>query len=139
MAASFFAEFNVADASYTVLTCDYQLSQPTDPRGRPTAGVRSGLLRISLMGANYQVLTHWAINPFKAHDGEIVFKDAVGKVFKTLKFKQGYCVSYREIFTPNEGEAVAYSFDLGITASNVTLLADAWHDSQWLDWKFGNR
>lgn len=139
MPASFVAEFRVADASYTILTCDYQMSQPTDPRGRPTAGVRSGLLRVSLMGANYQVLTHWAINPFKAHDGEIVFKDRSGKTLKTLTFKQGYCVSYREIFMPFDGEAVAYSFDLGITAAKITLLGDALHDSQWLDWKFGSR
>ena len=139
MAASFSAEFFVSDARFTVITCDYQLSQPTDPRGRPTAGVRSGLLRISLMGANYQALTYWAIDPFTAYDGEIIFKDIVGKTFKTLTFKQGYCVSYREVFTPHNGEAVAYSFDLGITAAKVTLLGDTLHDNQWLDWKFGNR
>lgn len=139
MAASFYAELIVSGTSFKILTCDYQMSQPTDPRGRPTAGVRSGLLRVSLMGANYQVLTHWAINPFKAHDGEIAFKDQSGKLFKSLKFTQGYCVSYREYFTPFNGEAVAYSFDLGITAATITLLGDALHDNQWLDWKFGNR
>ncbi|MCX6216955.1 type VI secretion system tube protein TssD [Spirosoma sp.] len=141
MAASFSAEFILPDAgaSFRVLTCDYQLSQMTDQRGRPTAGVRSGLLRIAIMGANYQSLTHWAIDPFKAHDGSIVFKDLVGKTFKTITFTQGYCVSYREIFTPHDGEAVVYRFDLGITAAQVTLLGDTLHDNQWLDWKFGNR
>lgn len=138
MAASFYAEFVVSGTPFKILTCDYQMSQPTDPKGRPIAGVRSGLLRVSLRGENYQLLTHWAISPFKSHDGEIVFRDDDGKIFKTLKFTQGYCVSYREYFTPYEGEAVAYSFDLGITAATMTILGDTFQDNQWLDWKFGN-
>ncbi len=133
MAASFSAEFTVSGKTFNVLTCEYTLSQPTDPRGRPSAGVRSGLLRISLVGTEYAVLTEWAINPQKALNGHVVFRNLIGGTLKTLAFEKGYCVSYREIFTPHEGVTAAYTFDIGITAAKVHLNGTL-HDNQWLDW-----
>lgn len=134
MAASYSADFIVSTKTFTVLTCEYTLSQPTDPRGRASAGVRSGLIRISLVGTDYAVLTEWAIDPRKAHDGVVLFRDAKGGTLKTLKFDKGYCVSYREIFTPHEGVTSAYTFDIGITAAKIHLNGTL-HDNQWLDWK----
>ncbi|WP_288427508.1 type VI secretion system tube protein TssD [uncultured Spirosoma sp.] len=133
MAASFAADLLISGKTFTVLTCEYTLSQPTDPRGRPSAGVRSGLLRISLVGSDYAVLTEWAINPRKALNGQITFRNMGGQTLKTLSFEKGYCVSYREIFTPHEGVTAAYTFDIGITAAKV-LLNGTLHDNQWLDW-----
>ncbi len=134
MAASFSADLLVSGKTFTVLTCEYSLSQPTDPRGRPSAGVRSGLLRISIVGTDYAVLTEWAINPKKALDGKVSFHDDKGGTLKTLSFEKGYCVSYREIFTPHEGVTAAYTFDIGITAAKI-LLNGTLHDNQWLDWQ----
>lgn len=133
MAASFSADLLVSGKTFTVLTCEYTLSQPTDPRGRPSAGVRSGLLRITIVGTDYAVLTEWAINPRKALDGWLTFYDTKGATLKTLSFEKGYCVSYREIFTPHEGAMAAYTFDIGITASKINLNGTL-HDNQWLDW-----
>lgn len=137
MPASFSAEFHVSGRRFIVVTCEYQLSQPTDPRGRPTAGVRGGLIRLTVVGNTYQVLTNWAVDPFKALDGKIVFRNMDGAVFKTLSFEQAYCVSYREIFTPHDGLAAAYTFDLGLTAAKVSLNGTL-HDNQWLDWKWNS-
>lgn len=134
MAASFSADFIVANKTFTVLTCEYSLSQPTDPRGRPSAGVRSGLIRISIVGTDYTVLTEWAINPDKYHEGYVYFRNDIGGTLKTLRFEKGYCVSYREIFTPHEGVTAAYTFDIGITAAKIHLNGTL-HDNQWLDWK----
>lgn len=134
MAASFSSDLLVSGKTFTVLTCEYTLSQPTDPRGRPSAGVRSSLLRISLVGADYAVLTEWAINPRKVLNGKIIFRDTKGATLKTLSFEKAYCVSYREIFTPHDGTTAAYTFDIGITAAKI-LLNGTLHDSQWLDWQ----
>ena len=134
MAASYSADFIVSNKTFTVLTCEYTLSQPTDPRGRASAGVRSGLIRVSLVGTDYAVLTEWAINPKKYLDGEVFFRDDKGARLKALIFKKGYCVSYREIFTPHEGVTAAYTFDIGITAP-IIFLNGTLHDNQWLDWQ----
>lgn len=134
MAASFSSDFIVGGKTFTVLTCDYSLSQPTDPRGRPSAGVRGGLIRVTLTGNDYAVLTNWAVDPFKALDGEIRFRNMDGGTMKVVKFKQTYCVSYREIFTPHDGVTAAYSFDLGLTAAKL-FIGVTMHDNQWLDWK----
>lgn len=134
MAASYSAEFVVSGKVFTVLTCEYSLSQPTDSRGRASAGVRSGLIRISIVGTDYGVLTEWAINPKKSMSGNFIFRDLMGGTFKTLSFEKGYCVSYREIFTPHDGVAAAYTFDLGITAAKM-YMNGVLHDNQWLDWQ----
>ena len=134
MAASFSAELHVGNSIFTVLTCHYQLKQPTDPKGRPLAGVRSALIRVTLTGNNYQVLTSWAVDSFKALDGHIAFKNITGGTLKVLAFKQCYCVSYQESFVPQNGIDSAYKFDLGLTAAQV-YLDTTLHDNQWLDWK----
>ncbi len=122
-------------ASYRVLTCEYHFSQPTDPRGRPSAGVRSGLIRVSLVGNNYVPLTEWAIQPNKWYNGKLSFKDRKDGTLKVLDFEHCYCVSYREIFTPHDGIDSAYTFDLGLTAAKMHLNGML-HDNQWLDWRF---
>ena len=134
MAASYSADFTISNKTFIVLTCEYTLSQPTDARGRASAGVRSGLIRISLVGTDYAILTEWAINPRKFYDGVVLFRDGKGGKLKTLEFEKGYCVSYREIFTPHDGVTSAYTFDIGITAAKIRL-NDTLHDNQWLDWQ----
>ena len=135
MAASFAADFYVGSAPpFRVLTCEYHLTQPTDPKGRPSAGVRSGLIRISLVGNDFATLTRWAIEPDLAYNGKIVFRDITLQTLKTLTFEQCYCVSYREIFTPHDGIDSAYTFDLGLTAAKMELNGMQ-HDNQWLDWR----
>lgn len=136
MAASFAADFYVAGKipPYRVLTCEYHLTQPVDPKGRPSAGVRSGLIRVSLVGNDYATLTDWAIRPDLAYNGRIIFKDLTSQIMKVLTFEQCYCVSYREIFTPHHGIDSAYTFDLGLTAAKMELNGML-HDNQWLDWR----
>ena len=134
MAASFSAELHVSNSVFKVLTCRYHLNQPTDPKGRPLAGVRSVQVRITLTGNNYQALTSWAVDPFKALNGYIRFINSTGGTLKVLAFEQCYCVSYQESFVPQDGVDSAYKFDLGLTAAKLYLDATL-HDNQWLDWK----
>jgi len=134
VATSFSARLFVGGQSFRVLTCEYSLSQPTDPRGRASAGVRSGLLRISLLGSDYAMLTEWAVNPRKALDGEVAFYNDIGGTYKTLSFEKGYCVSYREMFSPHDGASASYMFDIGITAAKIDLNGTS-HDNQWIDWQ----
>lgn len=136
MAASFSTTFNVGGSNYVVNECSYNLTQPTDIRGRASAGARSGLITITVTGSDYQTLVEWAINPFKAYTGTITYLDMYKSTFKTVKFEQGYCVSYEEEFTPHSGGFASYTFHLGITAAKMHLNGTL-HDNMWMDWKFG--
>jgi hypothetical protein len=137
MAASFASTFHVPGMpAMTLMTCHYHFYQPDDVKGRPSAGVRSGLIRVTLLGTDDGTLASWGIDPLKAINGHIVFKDMDGGTLKTLYFYDTYCVEYRETFVSGAANA-AYTFELGLTARRINL-NNADHDSQWSDWKPGS-
>jgi hypothetical protein len=137
MAASFASTFHIPGMDpMTLMTCHYHFNQPDDVKGRPKAGVRSGLIKVTLLGSDNGTLASWGIDPEKAVDGHIVFKDMNGGTLKTLYFKETYCVEYREQFVSGATNA-AYSFELALTARRMNL-NNADHDNQWLDWKPGS-
>lgn len=134
MAASFATDLKLGKITYLVNQCHYTLSQPTDTRGRAAAGVRSGLIQITITGDDYQTLAEWGVNPLRALNGTLVYKDDIGATFKTVRFEQGYCVSYEEEFTPHTGLTPSYTFHLGVTAAKM-FLNETLHDNMWMDWK----
>ncbi|MBO0933312.1 type VI secretion system tube protein TssD [Fibrella aquatilis] len=129
MAAGISAKMTVGGTDYLLNTCTYQFYQPTDHLGRAKAGVRSGLIEITILGNNHDTLTTWAINPFKMFDGDITHLDNDKKTMKTVSFKKAYCVSYRETLIPNSA-GIAYQFELGISAAMITYNGVE-HDNQW--------
>ena len=134
MAASFASEFHLSQCPVlTVMRCSYSFFQPTNVKGRPKAGVRSGLIRITLLGADNGVLTNWATDPMKAAKGKIIFKDLTGGTLRTLYFEDTYCVDYVEDHAPGTS-GVAYVFELGLSARRITIDTTK-HDNMWLDWK----
>ncbi len=136
MAASFASEFHLSNCPVlVVMRCHYNFHQPTDVKGRPKAGVRSGLIRITLLGDDNGALTNWAADPMKALKGHIVFKDINGGTLRTLYFEDTYCVDYAETHAPGNTEA-AYVFELGLTARRIAI-DNTKHDNMWLDWKPG--
>lgn len=136
MAASFASEFHLTGCPVlTIMHCHYRLFQPTDPKGRPQAGVRSGLIQLTLLGDDNGTLTNWAADPMKAASGRIVFKDSLGGTLRTLSFEDTYCVDYDEHHLPGSSDA-AYTMRLGLSARRISL-DDTRHDNLWLDWKPG--
>lgn len=129
---SFYANFNVGVFSFPVLTCDYSFHQPTNSRGKVIASVRSGLIRVSVeVMHNHEFLTNWAAQTNNEQNGSITFTDIdQGSTFKTLRFSEAYCVSYREVFTPHGGVSSSFRVDLGITANQISV-GGANHQSLW--------
>lgn len=134
MAASFESTFHIPGMDpMTLMHCRYQFNQTEDVKGRPKAGVRSGLIRVSLLGTDNGTLASWGIDPKKALNGQIIFKDLNGGTLKTLDFVDTYCVYYREVFVSGAADA-AFSIDLGLTARRLTIDGQD-HDNLWSDWR----
>ncbi len=131
MAASFETKLSVGGQTHTLNQCTYRFFQPVDHMGRAKAGVRSGLIRVTILGNNHDTLSHWAIDPFKMFDGSILHKDLINGTMKTVDFKKAYCVSYQEILIPNTS-SIAYEFHLGISAGQIDYNG-VMHDNQWSD------
>lgn len=139
MAASFKAELDVRSLgpnTITLHTCTISYEQETNRKGRPAAGVRSGLIELEFLGENRPEVTQWAIDPLMELTGEIRFIDSYGGTLQTLEFKDAYCVRYQEVFMVGGSDA-AYIFKIGLTARKI-FLGGSLHDSMWADWKMGS-
>lgn len=133
MAAAIESTFHIPGMNpMRLMHCHYEFVQPDDLKGRPKAGVRSGFIRLSLLGADNGALCSWGVDPLKALDGHIIFKDLEGRTLKTLFFYDTYCVRYKEVFIAG-GDTAAYTFDLSLTARRINL-DNKLHDNNWLDW-----
>ncbi|MBC8153832.1 MAG: hypothetical protein H7Z72_13065 [Bacteroidetes bacterium] len=138
MAASFAAELNVTalGPAITLHTCTVSFDQSVTRKGRPAAGVRSGLIELEFLGKDRPALTQWAIDPLMELTGEIRFFDITGSTLQVLKFEDAYCVRYQEVFMVGGSDA-AYVFKVGLTARKL-FLGGSLHDSMWADWKMGS-
>lgn len=136
---SFSAEFFLQGSvfGYRVVSCEYSLHQPTDSRGKTVASVKSGLIKLTLASETsnqHKALSDWAVAVKKPLEGKVIFQriDNRGATFKQVSFKNGHCVSYREIYTPYAGSASALTVNIGITAEIITI-GTVKHNNLWAE------
>jgi len=120
--ASFSAQLLVAGQRYPVRQGTYEFTQATDPRGRVTARVRTGLVYLTLDVPPDDVLLDWAATPNKPLAGQVVFFAAQGgSAVETLGWEAGQCVGYQEEFSSGDQQQGAYVCHLTIAAPRLTL------------------
>lgn len=120
--ASFYAELQVAGATYPVRHCAYEFTQATSERGRVVAKVRHGLVRLTLDVPDDDQLLDWAATPYKPLAGHVIFYDAKGgPALETLSWEEGQCVGYQEEFSSGDQQQGAYVCHLTIAARKLTL------------------
>jgi hypothetical protein len=120
--ASFYAELQVTGATYPVWHCAYEFTQATSERGRVTARVRHGLVRLTLDVPDDDQLLDWAATPYKLLAGYVIFYDAKGgPALETLSWEEGQCVGYQEEFSSGNQQQGAYVCHLTIAARKLTL------------------
>lgn len=139
MASAFKSEFSVSGLSSALELKNSNLtfSQSIDRRGRADSGVRSGLLRVSVLGSDEGVLANWAADPTSAKSGYMVYRDPNGGTLQRIEFKDAYCVTYHEVFqVGSENTDSSYIIHLGLTSRQLIVDGNV-HDNLWLDWNMG--
>ena len=122
--ASFYAELQVAGATYPVRSCTYEFTQATGARGRVVAKVRPGLVYVMLDVPRDEIIQLWAATAYKSLAGCLVCYDAQGgPALETLSWTEGHCVGYQEEFRSGNDEAGAYVCHLTIAAPTLTMQA----------------
>lgn len=130
---SFSATLRFADATHSVLTCDYLFYQSTDDAGNAVSKVRSGEITVLVNGCDDDKPLAWAANPLHKLDGEVIFfrTDLLAGIAERLVFKQASCVSYVELFEPAHPVS-SYLLELKIVANELTL-NNVEHSNEWAD------
>jgi hypothetical protein len=120
--ASFYAELQVAGATYPVQHCTYEFTQATSERGRVAAKVRHGLVQLVLDVPTDDKLLDWAHTPNKPLAGRVIFYDAKGgPILEALTWEDGQCVGYQEEFVSGSVAEGAYVCHLTIAAPKLML------------------
>jgi len=82
-----------------VMMITYEFNQDTDTEGQMAGIPRGGLIRVRVKALNDGTpdLTAWMVERNLPKNGTITFNETkTGKVMKTIKFTNGYCVDYQE-------------------------------------------
>lgn len=120
--ASFYAELQVASATYPVRTCSYEFTQATSERGRVIAKVRHNVVLLTLDVPVDDLLLSWAHSPYQPLAGQVIFYDAKGgPALETLAWEDGQCVGYQEEFVSGNVAEGAYVCHLTIATPKLTM------------------
>jgi hypothetical protein len=96
---SFLAKLNIDGEEFNILECDFGIEQNSDETGRPSAKPIGGQIEILIESTVKIDFFEWASSGLGIKNGEIIFyrRDNTSSL-KKLKFKDAYCLKYRERF-----------------------------------------
>lgn len=123
---SFLAKLEMGSKEYNILTVEYDLQQPMDQNHRPNGATKGGLIQIMIeTGTSDAELLEWAFKNELKKDGKIVFyrRDANSQM-KTIKFKDAFCVYFKEIFTADGKNPMVTRMTISareLTVSNMSI------------------
>lgn len=128
---SFLAKLTIDDNTMNVLSCTFSFEQGSDYTGRPSQRPRGGQINVLIESTRKTDFLEWMISSNMTKDGELIFykRDNLSSL-KTVKFKEGYCLSYLEDFNAKGGEplktrVVISSKEISV---NETTFVNLWPD-----------
>ena len=89
-----------------VLKVNYNFKQETDTEGQMAGIPRGGqiIVRVKALNDGTPDLLNWMTEKNLPKNGTITFQETkTGKVMKTIKFTNGYCVDFEERWADKEG------------------------------------
>ncbi len=128
---SFLSKITIDDTTLNVLKCSFSFDQGADRTGRPSQRPIGGQIQLLVESTNKTDFLEWMISSDMTKDGEITFfkRDNMSSL-KTLKFKDAYCLSYREDFDAVSDQPLTTRFV--ISAKELTV-KDTTFTNNWPD------
>ncbi len=117
---AFTAELQLAACVLPVLEFHWALVQSTDERGQPHAFLRGGQLHLVLDHLHHPVLDGWMADPQMLLDGKLVVQGLDGSRFRTVAFREAFCVSEGMYFN-STGLGRATSLSVLISAKHLLV------------------
>ena len=128
--SSFKANLKFGGNTYPIIASSFGFSQAIDKQGRPSSGVHSGGINITIVAGADEKLLEWMVTSDKQDQGSIVWNkiDAESSL-KELKFEDAYCVGFNESFAAETPDSML--LNISITARKITVGNVAWEDTDW--------
>ncbi|WP_306353361.1 type VI secretion system tube protein TssD [Flavobacterium sp. '19STA2R22 D10 B1'] len=117
---AFKALLEVGGKTLNILYTSYDLHQDVDQTGRPSSITRGGRINLVVESTGDSFFFEWMTNNFERKDGSIRFiKRDTDATLKTLGFKEGYLVKYKENFDAKGNNPLVESFT--ISAKEIAM------------------
>ncbi len=128
---SFLSKIIIDDDSLNVLQCSFSFDQGADRTGRPSQKPIGGQIQLIVESTNKTDFLEWMISPDMTKDGEITFykRDNMSSL-KTLKFKDAFCLNYREDFDAVSDKPLTTRF---IISAKELIIKDTTYTNNWPD------
>ena len=99
----------------------YTLNRDFDPTGRPSSGVKGGVINITIESSGKTDMFAWMVDPFQTKSGKIRIMDetTAGSSLKEISFEDTYIVSYNESFHWMGGTNMMESFTISAKKIDV--------------------
>ena len=117
---SFLAQLNLDGEEFVVLDCEYGVTQGSNENGMPSNKIRGGKISLLIESTIKVDFLEWAITNNATKNGEIIFfkRDNVSS-FKTLEFREAFCLELLEKFNAEDGQPLQTK--LLISAKEITI------------------
>lgn len=94
---------NDANVNYSIVECEYEITQPVNADGQPNGGVKAGRIIVTIVSPEKaQVLHEWMLDDYKQHDGSIEmdvnYNHFGPNSVRRIGFINAYCVGLYEYF-----------------------------------------
>lgn len=119
---------NDSPQSYSIVECEYDITQPVNPDGQPCGGVIAGRIVVTIVSPEKaETLQEWMLNDHLQHDGHIEM-DVNYNYFsrnacRTIEFKNAYCIGLYEYF--NNQSSKTATMRITIYAENISFKNEA--------------
>ncbi len=121
---SFLAKFEMDGETMNVLDFRMSMNQKIDLSGKVSANPTGGMIFMKVESTKSTLLFDWMISAVQLKNGTITFfkRDALSQM-RELKFAEGYCVEYHELFVadtsnPMQIEFVISARQISVNGSN---------------------
>ena len=96
---SFLAKFEIDDISYNILEYDIRIEKGIDHNGKPATNAKGGEIRLVVETDMKDHFSDWVVSATQVKDGKLIFykRDGMSRM-KSVSFKKGYCIRYKEKF-----------------------------------------
>ena len=106
------------------MECSYEFSQTCDSTGKPSTRPRGGRLTFTMPSQSDDdvFFYRWMFENTQVHDGYlkfVVWARQNKRCFKTVNFKNAYCVSLRDYFNDSDSKLMYTTITLAAEIINV--------------------
>jgi len=116
--------------TWTVQEFHWAIVQNTDEQARPQSGIHAGQLHLVLDHLHHPVLDEWMANSRKLLSGSLLVRGLDGSRFRTVAFRNAYCVSEGLHFN-STGVGSATSMSVLISAQQLLINKEVETTNSW--------